>query len=568
MSAQPIAAIHDPRRTLAPGVARARLEALGAPVWETGALTVAGSSQATLAEDSLARLRQRRGAFAQIAGNGDRALVARDHLGSYPLFYASVGEALYVASEIAPLLALLPRRPEPDREEVARRLARGVGEHGRTLFRGVREVPAAHALLADEHGWRLERYWRPEPRSGLAEADPAEAAVALRAGVEAAVDRHAPGHGRIGVLASGGLDSSAVLACAAASAHEAGRAVPAAWLGVPELPELDESAFLDDLAAHCQTETVRVPVPSGPIVPRALEFLGRWAVPLEYPGGAFFMPVQEAAAACGVTVLLDGEGGDELFGCEPLLIGDRVRAGDFFGAARLVRALPGVPSLNARALAVVARRWVAPALLAPSVLKTVGRMRSRPAPEWLHGAARDAARKPEEDRWQHDGEPRWRAHLGWALTDGRDAFGVHDHLRRISSMTGVQDVHPFLDVDLIELVLGLPPQLAFDATFDRALLREAMRGLLPESVRLRRGKVYFGALLRDALLGPDHEAVDRVLTTTPLELGDLVDRDALIALWRGGPERCPRGALAWATESWRAFAFELWLRREAGRETG
>ena len=567
MSAQPIAAIHDPRRALAPGVARARLEAFGAPVWETGALTVSGSGEAALGDHPLAGLRQRRGAFAEIAGDGDRALVARDHLGSCPLFYASVGPTLYVASEIAPLLALLPRRPEPDREELARRLARGVGEHGRTLFAGVREVPAAHALLADEHGWRLERYWRPEPRGGLADADPAAAAAALRAGVEAAVDRHAPGDGRIGVLASGGLDSSAVLACTAASARGAGRATPGAWLGVPELPELDESGFLDDVAAHCATETVRVPVPSGPIVPRATAYLERWALPLEYPGGAFFLPVKEAAAASGVTALLDGEGGDELFGCEPLLIGDRLRSGDIFGAARLVRAL-GAPSLNARALAVVARRWVAPALLTPNVLKTVRRMRSRPAPEWLRGAARDTAREPEEDRWQRDGEPRWRAHLGWTLTDGRDAFGVHDHLRRMSSMAAVQDVHPFLDVDLIELVLGLPPQLAFDADLDRALLREAMRGLLPESVRLRPGKVYFGALLRDALLGPDHEAVDSVLTGAPLELGDLVDRDALIALWRGGPDRCPRGALAWATESWRAFALERWLRREADREAG
>jgi asparagine synthase (glutamine-hydrolysing) len=568
MSAQPIAAIHDPRRALAPGVARARLEAFGAPVWEAGALTVAGSGGATLGNHSSAGFRQRRGAFAEIAGDGDRALVARDHLGSCPLFYASVGPTLYVASEIVPLLALLPRRPEPDREEVARRLARGVGEHGRTLFAGVREVPAAHALLADEHGWRLERYWRPQPRGGLADADPAAAAAALRAGVEAAVDRHAPEDGRIGVLASGGLDSSAVLACAVASARGAGRPTPGAWLGVPELPDLDESAFLDDVAAHCETETVRVPVPSGPIVPRALDFLDRWAVPLEYPGGAFFLPVQEAAAASGVAALLDGEGGDELFGCQPLLIGDRLRAADVRGAARLARALPGVSSLNARALAVVARRWVAPALLPPHVLKTVRRVRSRPAAEWLHGAAHDAAVEPEEDRWQRDGEPRWRAQLGWTLTEGRDVFGVHDHLRRISSMAGVQDVHPFLDVDLIELVLGLPPQLAFDADLDRALLREAMRGLLPESVRRRGGKVYFGALLRDALLGPDHEVVDRVLTGGPLELGDLVDRGALIALWRGSPDRCPRGPLAWATESWRAFAFELWLRREAGRETG
>jgi asparagine synthase (glutamine-hydrolysing) len=563
-----IAAIHDPRRALPAGAARARLEAFGAPVSETGALTVAGSSQGTLDDRSLTRLRQRRGAFAELAGDGDRALVARDHLGACPLFYASVGPTLYVASEIAPLLTLLPRRPEPDREEVARRLARGIGQHGRTPFVGVREVPAAHALLADEHGWRLERYWRPEPHEGLSDADPAAAAAALRAGVEAAVDRHAAGAETIGVLASGGLDSSAVLACAAARARSGGHATPAAWLGVPARPELDESAFLDDLAAHCQAEAIRIPIPSGPIVPRMLEFLRRWAMPIEHPGGLFFLPVQEAAAASGVTALLDGEGGDELFGCEPLLIGDRVRAGDVRGAARLVRALPGVRSLNARALSIIARRWVAPALLSPPILETVRRMRSRPAPEWLQGAAGDAAREPELDRWHREGEPRWRAHLGWVLTDFRDALGVHDHLRRVSMMAGVQDVHPFLDVDLIELVLGLPPQLAFDAELDRRLLREAMRGPLPESVRLRRGKVYFGALLRDALLGPDHDAVERVLTGAPLELAELVDHDALIALWRGGPDRCPRGSVAWATETWRAFAFEVWLRREAGREDG
>ena len=305
-------------------------------------------------------------------------------------------------------------------------------------------------------------------------------------------------------------------------------------------------------------------------MPRAIAYLDRWAVPLEHPGGAFFLPVHEAAAARGVTALLDGEGGDELFGCEPLLIGDRLRSGDLPGAARLVRELPGMTGLDARSLAVVARKWVAPALLPPFVLKAVRGMRAarRPATEWLRGAAIEVAREPEIDAWQRDAEPRWRAHLGWVLTDGRDAFGVHDQLRRVASMAGLDDLHPFLDVDLIELVLGLPPQLAFDASLDRKLLREAMRGLLPESVRLRRDKVFFGALLRDALTGPDHAAVDRILTDSALELGDLVDRDALTALWTGGPERCPRGPLAWATESWRAFALELWLRREAGRIEG
>jgi asparagine synthase (glutamine-hydrolysing) len=142
---------------------------------------------------------------------------------------------------------------------------------------------------------------------------------------------------------------------------------------------------------------------------------------------------------------------------------------------------------------------------------------------------------------------------------------MHDHLRRMTTLAGVRDAHPFLDVDLIELVLGLPPELAFDARLDRPLLREAMRGLLPERVRLREDKVFFDVLLRDALTGPDRPAVHRVLTRGSLELGGLVHAAALRALWEGGPGACPRGPGAWSAEIWRAFALESWLRREAGR---
>jgi hypothetical protein len=59
--------------------------------------------------------------------------------------------------------------------------------------------------------------------------------------------------------------------------------------------------------------------------------------------------------------------------------------------------------------------------------------------------------------------------------------------------------HPFLDLDLIELVLGLPPEHGFDAGFSRPLLRRAMREIVPDEVRLRREKTYFDPLLDDCL---------------------------------------------------------------------
>jgi hypothetical protein len=149
------------------------------------------------------------------------------------------------------------------------------------------------------------------------------------------------------------------------------------------------------------------------------------------------------------------------------------------------------------------------------------------------------------------------------LSDGRAQMAVHDHLRRTTRPTGVVDAHPFLDVDLIELVLGLPPELAFDPRHDRPLLRLAMTGLLPETVRLRTGKVYFDRLLLDALTGPDRAAIEATLTTGRLELGDAVDRAQVRALWQGGPAAHPHGRWSWAADVWRVFAAETWLRREA-----
>jgi asparagine synthase (glutamine-hydrolysing) len=313
-----------------------------------------------------------------------------------------------------------------------------------------------------------------------------------------------------------------------------------------------------------------VAVPAGPIVPDAVSYLSRWEVPLEYPGGLFFRPVLEAAARHGVRVLLDGEGGDELFGCEPLLLADRVRSGDVRAALRLAGALPGTTGrLDARRARVLARRWVLPGLLSPRLtvpLRRAGPRGGAGAPGWLREGARatvSAALATDRCGWWSAGRPRWRAHLSWVLNDQLAAIGVHDHLRRITVPTGVADAHPLLDVRLIELALGLPPELAFDARLDRPVLRGAMAGLLPDEVRLRASKVYFDRLLVDALVRPDRNAINRMLGRGSLELGKLADTDRVRALWRAGPAGHPQGPSTWSAEVWRLFTAEAWLRREA-----
>jgi asparagine synthase (glutamine-hydrolysing) len=567
-----VAAIHDPEVRLSAAERRRRLtRGIDGDVREHGVLAVSaagaarlpivaldGTAAIELRDDAAswpATLRAARGAFAIVAWDGRRVMLARDHLGARPLFYAVHNAVLHAASEVSMLLRMLPTRPAPDLEALARWLASHTPAGGTALFTGVHVLPPAHALTLDATSWRLERYWTPVARTGLEDASADEAAALLRDAVRSAVR---PYVAQAGVLLSGGLDSSVVLACAAAEAQAAEAPPPAAFsVAFPQRAELDETATSCAVAAHCRTPWQRVAAARGTVMPYVAAHLDRFALPLENPNGAFFGPALAAAAGDGIGALLDGEGGDELFGCEPLLLADQLRRGDVRAAWRLACSLPGTGGrIDRRSAAVIMRRWILPGLLPPAAGRVVRRLRH----------PRAAAGPASDGRWWRASEPRWRAHLAWLLTDWRADLGVQDRLRRAAALAGVDGAHPLLDVDLIELVLGLAPELAFDPQLDRPLLRRAMRGWLPEPVRLRPDKVFFTPLVLDALTGSDRANAEQILGAGRLELASVVDPSRARELWAAGPAAHSAGAWAWSLEAWRLLAAEIWLRGEAGRD--
>jgi asparagine synthetase B (glutamine-hydrolysing) len=111
-------------------------------------------------------------------------------------------------------------------------------------------------------------------------------------------------------------------------------------------------------------------------------------------------------------------------------------------------------------------------------------------------------------------------------------------LRSANASVGLHARHPLLDVDLIELVLGLPPELAFDARLSRPLLRESVRGLIPEDVRLRPTKSSFDALFHELLSGGDLAAARSLVLAPDAEVNAFVDPIRVRAeLFDKGPSR-------------------------------
>ncbi|MBE2317988.1 hypothetical protein DVA67_018550 [Solirubrobacter sp. CPCC 204708] len=478
----------------------------------------------------------------------DRGAAVRDLTGARPLFVRREGEVTYLASEVRELLALLPGAPGTDDEAAALWLAmEPLGQ--RTLYAGVAPVPAGHWRAFDAASAR--RYWQPAPESlSLGREAAAERVwTALREAVGPCV-RAAE---RPAVRLSGGLDSSAVLAAAIAEG-----VVPAAVSTVfPQYPEADEAELIAAVAGQLGAPSRTFAAGPRDLLADGAAFLARWGVPQEYPGRGLFHPMLEAAAAAH-DVVLDGEGGDELFGCEPFLLADLVRHGRLAAARRVAHRLPGAPErLPARAYRVIARRWVA-GPLAPARLRPPARVGADL--DWFADAMTPRARAAVRARraqldWRSRPGPRWLARRIALIVTLPAEAGSADYLRRVTAMAGVSGASPLTDRRLVETVLSLPPEHAFDRRRDKELLRTALAGHVPDVVRLRAEKSHFGDAVLDNL---DRAALLERLTP---DLAPYLDVARVRRQVQAGPDAHPRGRAGWMFESWRAAMLATFLTR-------
>jgi asparagine synthase (glutamine-hydrolysing) len=484
----------------------------------------------------------------------------RDPLGSRPLVYTQAGGGISAEHE-RELLDRLPTTPAPDPLALKAWIESGAFPGARTLYEGIRRVPPGHGLRREGDSLTVERHWSPHYQETLA-GTAAELAELLREAVFAAVARAAAGPGRSAVRLSGGLDSAAV-AAGLASAGTVGTVALSALF--PDHPETDERELIEATVARSGLAAARIEIHSGrAVLPAALAHIERWRLPPMSPNLFVWEPLTKRARELGVTRMLDGEGGDELFGTAPGLIADRLRRGRLAGAWDLCGLIPGMgehPDDRALRLRALRRFGLVP-LIPPAVLRRRRRRRaeSAAAGSLLSVADLLALAEIAEDRRPPAGPLWWRGLV--ATLTGEDGFDVAGHLRREEIDTGIERRHPFLfDLELVETVLRLPPELGFDPLRDRPLLRDALGGHAAEAVLARRGKARFNPLLAEALAGPEGQRLLGPLAAADAPIRDYVEGAALERLL--GTDRSALPARD-AVRLWRLGLADLWLRALTG----
>ncbi len=513
---------------------------------------------------ALARLR---GSFALVLWDraAARGLIARDQLGGRAIFLRGNGHRLAFATELRNLLRLLPARPGPDPAAVVHWLALGGPPGDRTFYEGVTQLPAGHCIELDSAGWRTVRYWSPVYRRPEA-VSREEAAARVRSALERSVLRCSSGPDEVtGVMLSGGIDSAAVAGVATAC----GRA-PLAYSAVfPRHPQIDESKLVALLSSSLGLRSLALPVLSGSVLRGALDYTREWEVPASSPNLFFWNTLLGQAANDGVSVLLDGEGGDALFWLSPFLLADRLLRGRVLSAISLARRFPGAQGPVPVSMVVkLLRDWGVRGALTYRTHRLRQRLRGSAAfaPRWFSDSSvRLRFDTDTELAWKRAGAPRWWSGLLDSVA-GRGSSLIHDATRRRSASVGLEARHPLLDVDLIELVLSLPPELAFDPAVSRPLLRESVRGLIPDEVRLRPTKSSFDALFHEALAGRDLPSARSLLLARDAEVNAFVDRERMrTELFTAGPPETFGARQSWALDVWRLLTTEIWLRAQAGR---
>jgi asparagine synthase (glutamine-hydrolysing) len=494
-------------------------------------------------------------AFALYDRTAQRVFLSRDRFGIKPFYYLHRSDCLAFASEIKALLAAFPEERKVNRAVIRRFLPSGrFDDSPETFLSNIVNLPAAHHATYDLHTGHLSiaRYWDLDGnvlRERSSGTDPVETLYEL---LQSAVKLHLRSDVPVGTCLSGGLDSSTIVAL---MSRQLGHPVHT-FSGLYDDADCAEEEYVNLVNAHvCARPHPIYPEP-GDLFDDLATITWHQDEPSAGPGLYTQFHVMRAAHGT-VKVILDGQGGDELFaGYLPYLtwhLHDLLDEGGLFHRAQAMMLA-----------AQIVRHWGAGYLgdaagrLFGSPVAHLGRRiwRSRratlPVP-LLHPALVHEA--GDTDQWQ----PRFGSRLQDLLYRDlvQQSIPALLHYEDRNSMAYSLEARvPLLDYRIVEFALSLDARFKIHGSWTKWVLRKAAARVLPHAVAWRRGKLGYPTPFARWLRQEKHrQPVLDLLFSPSFRDRELVNVAALRALW----EQHQAGM----DHSWvlyRCLTLEMWQR--------
>ncbi len=428
---------------------------------------------------------------------------ARDPMGMKQLIHAHVpGRVFAFASSAQAVLAApdVPRMVNEGRiADFLEDYLEGI-DFTSTFYQGVLRLPPAHCLTVDAAGLRIRRYWALVPGPPLRlDSATAYAEAFLEVFTEAVRCRLRAPDGAVGSMLSGGMDSGSVVAVATRLLAAAGRGPLPTFSGVGPDP-----------AACVETRAIHDAITMPGLDPHLVDWSkpATWAETVaaqfraqEEPFDCHMTLVRAVylrAQQAGVRVVLDGVAGDLTLNPASYLI-RLIRRGRLVTAYRCAQgevAFWKLRSTTARQIFVHALR----SALIPDVLRVLRRRLSdrRPRVPQSELIDPDFARAVDISARIRTFEAQRLPHLGRYANERADSI-THtfsavgrERYDRVAAQSGIEPRDPFCDLRVIHFCLGLPPEQLGNGGWPKYVLRMAVKDLVPDAVRWRKGKENIG----------------------------------------------------------------------------
>ena len=421
-----------------------------------------------------------RGPFAFVLWDGrrQRVVCARDALGERRLFYYLDARWFAVASEVLALRAHPAIPTGIDENSLARYFAVQAPIPEATYYSAIRELRPAYHLVVDRGTSAMDRYWRFDPTQKIRYRSDDEYAEHFRSLLGTSVDRCFRSTTLPAILMSGGLDSTSIAALAATRTR--GRTRTISWV-FDELQEIDERRYMDPVVNAFGLEAKRFPADD--LWPLNSGSPGGWDAngPLRNPYQELLGRSYREARSAGSRVVVPGWLGDELYNGAQMWLADFMSEGRLIDAGRELGLHLRRHGLRGGFASAPLLHLLSRGLSAAPGWRVLRNRRRQRGFSWLTDHARaliatdgNADRRPSSAL-----ETRARAVL-----EGRHVFFLGpelDHAHRC----GVELRFPYWDRDLVEFMLRIPAHQLYRGARYKHVQRNAMRGLLPEIVRLR-----------------------------------------------------------------------------------
>jgi len=482
-------------------------------------------------------------------GRGGKLVLNRDHFGIKPLYYArsrQTGRLLF-ASEIKALLQDPELVAEPDEQMIFEYLQHGFHDHrAETFFKGVYHVPAATwielplgdaAAASGPLTAALEStpYWTPRLTTDGGD-DPADFRRRFRESVERRLVSEVP----VGSCLSGGLDSTTIVGFMsellqedvpdAASLRGQLKTFSAVFDGDP----IDEREYIEIAVESTGADTTYTNPTSHEFIGELRDFVWHQEEPIVSTGPYAQWCVMRSARE-QVTVLLDGQGGDELIaGYVPYQL----------VYLRQLRKEGKYKELREEATASRDVLWP----LAKRRIKQ--RRKQLPTRKLLRQEFLTRTTDPGYGRSQSDLKERLLQDL---LTYSLPCLLRYED--RNSMAFSIESRVPYLDQEFVDHILSLPEDAIVRHGWSRWILRAALKGTLPEKIRLRRWKVGF-TTPEMRWIKARRAAFTSLYQSPTFQARPYWDGDAVVSAFRA----CCRGEVEESMFFWRAANIELWLR--------